>query len=215
MYSIGIAAQFLGVCVKTVRRWEKRKKISCFRTKGGHRRFTIQELERALTSTAIEESARNEGPPNACAVYGRVSSHKQKKRGDLGRQVDQLTAHAMERGYSIHSVYSDVGSGLNTNRKGLWKLVADGRKQRFSTVFVTFKDRLTRFGYKYLENYLSEFGVQLIPVHRLEDNTPESELVEDLVAIIHSFSGKMYRMRRSEKQRTKKRRKRQSPEKSD
>ena len=114
-----------------------------------------------------------------------------------------MKSHALKHHYSIHSIYSDVGSGLNTNRKGLWKLITDSRKQQFSTIFINYNDRLTRFGYKYLEKYISEFGVQLISINHLKETTPESELVEDLVAIIHSFSGKMYRMRRSEKKKVK------------
>ena len=67
----------------------------------------------------------------------------------------------------------------------------------FSTVYVSFKDRLTRFGFKYLERYLAEFNVSVNVVNSLDEKTPESELVEDMVAIIHSFSGKLYRMRRN------------------
>lgn len=61
-------------------------------------------------------------------------------------------------------------------------------------------DRLTRFGYKYLENNQAHFNVKLTCVNRLDDKTPESELVEDLVVIFHSFSGKLYRMGRTEKE---------------
>lgn len=87
MYSIGIAAQILGVCIKTVRRWEKKKQITCFRTKGGHRRFSLKEIDRVLREPSEKESHRNKECSNICAIYGRVSSHKQKKRGDLKRQL--------------------------------------------------------------------------------------------------------------------------------
>jgi predicted site-specific integrase-resolvase len=196
VYSIGIAAQFLGVCIKTVRRWEKKKMITCSRTLGGHRRFSLVEINRILSNSSESRKTHHEGHENQCALYGRVSSHKQKARGDLTRQVDQLKAHAARQNYAVHSVYTDVGSGLNTNRKGLWRLMRDCQSGKFSTIFINFKDRLTRFGYKYLEKYVSEFGIRLVSINRLEDTSPESELVEDLVAIIHSFSGKMYRLRR-------------------
>ena len=199
MYSMGIAAQILGACIKTLRRWNKKNLVTCFRTKGGHRRFTHQEIERVLQGEPLKKSKGIEGVPKKCAIYGRVSSHKQKKRGDLRRQIEGLKAHAKNLGYLIYSVYSDIGSGLNTNRKGLWRLIRDCRAHEFSIIFINFKDRLTRFGYRYIEEYVSEFGIRLICIHRLEENTPESELVEDLVAIVHSFSGKMYRMRRKEK----------------
>ena len=59
MYSIGIAAQILGVCIKTVRRWEKKKKIKCFRTIGGHRRFSLQEIDNILMSKSEEGIDKN------------------------------------------------------------------------------------------------------------------------------------------------------------
>jgi len=78
----------------------------------------------------------------------------------------------------------------------MWQLIQDSKKKnRFSTVLINFKDRLTRFGYKYLEKNFSEFNVKIIPVNRLDDKSPENELVEDLVTISHSFSGKLYGMR--------------------
>jgi len=50
----------------------------------------------------------------------------------------------------------------------------------------------------YLKSYLLEFNISLLCINKLDDKSPESELIEDLVAIIHSFSGKLYRMRRTE-----------------
>jgi len=197
MYSIGIAASLLGVCVKTLRRWDKAKKIKCARTPGGHRRFPIQEIRRILEGKALIKNIEGKNPSSndKCAIYGRVSSHKQNKRGDLARQIEVLKQYAYTRKLRLHNIYKDVGSGLNTNRKGLWRLIRNARKGAFSKIIVTYKDRLTRFGYKYLKNYLSEFGVQILSLNEMEIKTPETELVEDLVTIIQSFSGKLYGMR--------------------
>ena len=199
MYSIGIAATLLGVCIETLRRWEKNKKIWCFRTLGGHRRFSLREIKRILYPYKDQEQILSTPPRKKCAIYARVSSHKQSKRGDLDRQIMQLKQYAHLNHITIVKIYKDVGSGLNTNRKGLWKLIKDAKKHHFSMILLNFKDRLTRFGYLYLKSYLLEYNVHLICLNTLDDKSPESELVEDLVAIIHSFSGKLYRMRRSEK----------------
>lgn len=198
MYSIGMAATFLGVCVKTLRRWHAKGMITCYRTLGGHRRFPLNELFRILEERQDGQEKKNEKKPRSCAIYSRVSSHKQSKRGDLDRQVDKVRTHALKEGGVIYKIYKDVGSGLNMNRKGLWTMIRDAKKGLFSTIFINFKDRLTRFGFKYVEAYLSEFNVSIACVNELDDKTPESELVEDLVAIVHSFSGKLYRMRRAE-----------------
>ena len=198
MYSIGIAATFLGVCVKTLRRWHAKGMIACYRTLGGHRRFPLNELFRILEEQQEEKEESNEKKNLSCAIYGRVSSHKQAKRGDLERQVDKVRKHVLKKEGVIYKIYKDVGSGLNMNRKGLWTMMRDAKKGLFSTIFINFRDRLTRFGCKYLEAYLSEFNVSIACVNELDDKIPESELVEDLVAIVHSFSGKLYRMRRVE-----------------
>jgi predicted site-specific integrase-resolvase len=199
MYSIGIAATLLGVCVKTLRRWDKSKRIVCYRTMGGYRRFSIKEINRILNRKEINDRSGQKELDKTCAIYCRVSSHKQSKRGDLDRQIELLKKHAKLNDFKLIRIYKDIGSGLNTNRKGLWRLIQDSKKNQFSAILINYKDRLTRFGYKYLEKFLSEFNVKIICVNKLDDKTPESELVEDLVAIVHSFSGKLYRMKRTEK----------------
>ncbi len=94
-------------------------------------------------------------------------------------------------------MYKDIASGLNTKRKGLLRVLRDAKKQKFSLILVSYKDRLTRFGYRYLQHYVSEFGVLIKYLKTLEERSPESEMIEDLIAIIHSFSGELYRMRAS------------------
>jgi putative resolvase len=204
MYSIGIVSMLLGVCIKTVRRWDASKKIYCIRTPGGHRRFPIQEIRRLLSrreggSKRVRGSA---GSPLKCALYGRVSSYKQYKRGDLKRQVEVLKAYARAHHFEVYNAYKDVGSGLNTARKGLWRLLRDAKKDKFSLVLLTYKDRLTRFGYKYLKQYLSEFGVKVKYLNELDEKSPESEMVEDMIAIVHSFSGKLYGLRSGKNKKT-------------
>ena len=153
MYSIGIAATLLGVCVKTLRRWEIRKKITCFRTLGGHRRFSLQEIMRLLHKHREKEKIPLPLSEQKCVIYARVSSHKQCKRGDLDRQINVLKRYAHQNHLKLVKTYKDVGSGLNTNRKGLWNLIRDAKNHHFSIVLLNFKDRLTRFGYRSLKFY--------------------------------------------------------------
>ena len=205
MYSIGIAAMLLGVCIKTLRRWDKSKMIRCIQTVGGHRRFPIQEINRIKENKRSNKKKKNIHllSPLKCAIYGRVSSHKQHKRGDLKRQIELLKAHALEHGYEIYHIYKDIGSGLNVKQKGLWRLIQDAKNNKFSLVLLTYKDRLTRFGYKYLNNYLSEFAVMVKYLYELDKKTPKSEMIEDLITIIHSFSGKLYGLRSEKKKKEK------------
>lgn len=69
-----------------------------------------------------------------------------------------------------------------------------------SRVFITYKDRLTRFGYNYLKTVCDYKGVEIVVVSSAEDSkTMEEELAEDIIAVIHSFSGKLYGMRKKVK----------------
>ncbi|TXT62017.1 MAG: hypothetical protein BAJALOKI1v1_1050011 [Promethearchaeota archaeon] len=61
-----------------------------------------------------------------------------------------------------------------------------------SAVIVTYKDRLTRFGFNYLESYFTSHGTRIIVLNREEVQDPQKELVDDLIAIVTSFSGKVY-----------------------
>jgi predicted site-specific integrase-resolvase len=61
---------------------------------------------------------------------------------------------------------------------------------------IRYRDSLTRFGFHYLQTYFESHHVTL---HILDDQTnekpPQEELVEDLIDIITSFSGKLYGIR--------------------
>ncbi len=85
LYGIGRAAALLGVHPDTTRRWERQGKIRVLRTLGGKRRIPESEI-RHLRGEALAL------PQRVLAIYGRVSSHDQKAKGDLDRQVARIRA---------------------------------------------------------------------------------------------------------------------------
>ena len=94
-------------------------------------------------------------------------------------------------------MYSDVGSGLNDKRKGLLKLLKDASLGKFEKVVVKYNDRLARFGLQVIKEYFQSWNVQLEVIHpNVVDNSPHADLITDLTAILYSFMGKLYRMRR-------------------
>lgn len=127
-------------------------------------------------------------------LYGRVSGHDQ--QADLERQRERLRtwAQTARAGQAIQEL-SDVGSGLNSNRKGLQKVLALVQDYQVSEVVVTCSDRLTRFGLEYLTTLFAGYGVKLTVLEPAEDKTREQELTEDLLALIASFAGRLYGMR--------------------
>ncbi|MHA1300101.1 MAG: IS607 family transposase [Candidatus Helarchaeota archaeon] len=118
-FRISKAAQLIGVCSKTIRRWDARGKIECKRTLGGHRRISIFEIRRVLDGSYEGAEKRDSA---RTAIYCRVSSHEQKKKGDLERQKLAARDFYKKKGYEPNLVISDVGSGLNTRRPGMKKL---------------------------------------------------------------------------------------------
>ena len=83
-FRVSQAASLLGVCIKTIHRWNQAQKLDCFRTPGGHRRMRLKEIQRLQGLLKISKK------PLQTAIYARVSSHEQKKKGDLTRQIAQL-----------------------------------------------------------------------------------------------------------------------------
>ncbi|WP_067558923.1 IS607 family transposase [Faecalibaculum rodentium] len=133
------------------------------------------------------------------AIYVRVSSHEQKNRGDLDRQVSDIMMACEKEGLDRPIIIRDTGSGLNAKRKGLLRLIEMAKNHEVKRIFITNKDRLTRFGYEYLEELFSMADVKLIALQEKEDKDLQEELVDDMMSLLASFSGKLYRIRGNQK----------------
>jgi len=189
---ISIAASMLGVCTRTIRRWDAAGKIACTRTLGGHRRMSLAMIAgHAARDTDHDPLNVSAG----VAVYCRVSSHEQKGKGDLARQVAMTTRHCTKAGLGNPVVFTDVGSGLNATRPGLARLCKQVESGHVRTIVVSFKDRLTRFGFEYLRRYFSSYGASIVVARQPAIRSMQDELVEDLIAIVTSFSGRVHGMR--------------------
>jgi putative resolvase len=167
----------------TVRRWIDAGKIHAVHI-GREARIPMTEIERLL----------GEQPAGTVVLYGRVSGHGQKD--DLARQLEALQRWAgKERSGRDIAVVSDIGSGLNARRKGLQRLIQQAQERRIVEVVVTYRDRLSRFGVEYLEALFLTCSVRLTVLNAAEDAGPERELVEDLIALVASFAGRLYGQR--------------------
>jgi len=124
-------------------------------------------------------------------LYARVSSGSQ--RDDLERQVRALEEWARSNNIVEYEVVTDVESGLNEDRKGFKKILKLAIERKISKVVIAYPDRLTRFGFKTIEELLRAFGVEVVVLNH-EDKDPREELVEDLTTIISHFAGKLYGM---------------------
>ena len=124
------------------------------------------------------------------AIYARVSSAENKS--NLDAQAERLVQYAIARGWKVVSITKEVGSGVNDHRKKLTKLLTDAS---WNILVVEHKDRLTRFGFNYLDTILPQMKKRIEVVNQADDQ--KTDLMQDLVAVIYSFSARMYGLRRS------------------
>ena len=125
-------------------------------------------------------------------LYGRVSGQGQKS--DLETELDRLQTWAQTKGQET-LVLSDIGSGLKAGRRHLQRLLKLVCEDKVAEVAITYEDRLTRFGQEFLETLFACFDVTLTVLEPGEEKPPEQELTVDLLALIASFSGRLYGMR--------------------
>lgn len=182
--------ELVGISYRTFKRWVSDGKIYVVWTPSGRMRVPYSEVERILGKKPEAKETRT-------IIYARVSSTDQKS--DLERQIQYLTQYCSAKGYRVVDVISDVASELNTNRKGLLKLFDYVVNRQVDVVVVTYKNRLTRFGFEYLEYFFRQYGVRIEVVYGEEPKDTYQELIEDLLTIVTSFAGRLYGMRSHKK----------------
>jgi len=163
-------AKKIGIAYVTAYRWYRSGKLKAYQTESG----TI-----IVDDTVIEMATETK-----VALYARVSSHDQKD--DLVRQLDRLKNYATGRGYQVSQIVTEMASGLNDSRPKLTRLLLD---TTIKVIVVEHKERLTRFGFNYIETLLQTQGrkIEVIFPDEVQD-----DLVADFIAIITSMSARIY-----------------------
>jgi putative resolvase len=171
------AAHRLGVSTRTLRRYTAKGRLPDARGAGGRRIFRIGDLD-AITRQPCAGKA---------VGYARVSSRRQQAEGDLDRQVARLREH--DGGLVV---FTDVACGLSDRRAGLRKALSECMKPGVDRLLVEHPDRLARFGVGVIEHLLAGYRVEVIYTGQADDESAESELVRDMLAIVTSFAGRLY-----------------------
>lgn len=194
-YKVGEVADILNITTKTVRNYDAKGIIHTERTAGNHRAVMRDELLRILREKGMlyDDTASKRRD----IVYARVSSHDQKNHGDLDRQALFLVEKIPDLQNPL--ILKEVGSGLNDKRPKLQEILQMVSKGEVRNVYITYRDRLTRFGFYYLQTMFNACGTNIIVVKDIRDEkSVQEELVEDMMALIASFSGKLYGLRSRE-----------------
>lgn len=171
------AAESLGVSISTLRRWDSEGKIKSIRTPGGQRRFCIEEYEEEAKPTVL---------------YARVSTPGQKD--DLSRQVKFLQSK-----YPEGELVTEVGSGLNFKRRKFLTILERIYQKDLGKLVIAYSDRLVRFGFPLVEWICKQGECELVVLNERK-LSPEQELVEDILSILHCFSSRLYGLRKYKSQ---------------
>ena len=182
-------ANLLGVSVKTLQRWDRDGILKANRTLTDRRYYTYNQylqFKGIISDTDCRQTV----------IYARVSTRNQKD--DLQNQVTFLRQFCNARGMIVDQCIEDYGSGLNYNRKKWNDLLDEVMEQKIKTIVITHKDRFVRFGYDWFEKFCMKFNTSITVVNN-EDLSPQEELVQDIVSILHVFSCRLYGLRKYKK----------------
>jgi predicted site-specific integrase-resolvase len=173
------ASKILGLHPNTLRTYADNGTIEFYKTESGQRRYNVEAyLGLQKHSTTL--------------CYCRVSSPKQ--RGDLERQIE-----FMQSKYPDAKIIKDIGSGLNYKRRGLKTILERAMQGEKLEVVVAHKDRLARFGFELIEWIIKQSGGRIMVLNKT-NLSPEQELTNDLLNILHVFSYRMHGLRNYKKQ---------------
>ncbi len=169
-------AKQMNVSYKTAFRWWRAGRLDAY------------QLD---TGTIIVRDPRPETPsPKGIALYARVSTQGQK--ADLDRQIERLKTYAASRGYQVTKIVQEIGSSMNDTRPKLLKLLTD---PQIGKIVVEHRDRLTRFGFVYIEQLLEMQGRTVEVMFPTET---KHDLVDDFMVVITSMASRIYGRRHAQ-----------------
>ena len=183
-------SKLLNVSVKTLQRWDNCGILKAHRSPTNRRYYTYDQY---LQFKGIKK----EDDTRKIVTYARVSTKNQKD--NLKNQTIFLQQFCNAKGMIIDECIEDFGSGLNYNRKKWNKLLIDVMEQKIKTIVISHKDRFVRFGYDWFFRFCKKFNTEIIAVNN-ENLSPQEELVQDIISILHIFSHKLYGLRKYKKQ---------------
>lgn len=183
-YNVSEFAELVGVSVKTLQRWDRESRLVPYRTPTNRRVYTDEHL-----AEIFGERKRRD---KKTVVYARVSSRSQ--RSDLENQVQTLGQFCAARDYIVDETIEEIGGGLNFKRRKFLQLIDRIMAGEIERLIVAHKDRLARFGFPLIKHLCETHDCELIVIND-ESLSPEREMVEDVLTIIHCFSARLYGLR--------------------
>ncbi|MCK6623688.1 MAG: IS607 family transposase [Anaerolineae bacterium] len=180
-------AKLISRTTQTLQRWDRVGILKAHRTPTNRRYYTHDQYLQVTGQKVVERQI---------VVYYRVSSTAQK--ADLASQKAALEQFCIAAGKPVGLWLQDVGSGLNYQRKNFVILMEMVERGEVSEIVIAHQDRLVRFGYEWFEKFCQDHGTS-VTVINAEGLSPEAEMTQDLLSIIHCFSSRVDGLRRYKK----------------
>jgi putative resolvase len=178
----------IGKSVLTLQRWDRAGILKAHRTPTNRRYYTHDQY--------LEYRGLKAKGTGATIVYARVSSASQQP--DLQNQIAALKDYCQRHDFRVDEWVEEVGSGLNYQRKQFQRIMEAIELGRVQRLIIAHKDRLVRFGFEWFAAFCARHGTDLVIVNG-ETFSPEQELVQDLLSIVHVFSARLYGLRSYQK----------------
>jgi predicted site-specific integrase-resolvase len=190
MYKVGEFSKLIKKSVKTLQRWDRENVFKPeIRTPTNRRLYSHKQY---LDYFNFGDNLKRRN-----VIYCRVSSSGQKS--DLKTQKEFLNQFTFNNGLSVDDIYEDVGSGLNYRRKNFLRLTKEIIGGEINVIIIAHKDRLVRFGFEWFEWLCNEYNTKILIIND-DKLSPEKEMCNDLMSIIHVFSSRLYGLRKYKKE---------------
>ena len=184
-YTTGDVADLFQVSTKTIQKWDNKGILNFERSPTNRRVLPKETLIEYLKSKNM--FYEDESNSKRDVIYARVSSYGQQKQGDLDRQVDYILSNRADLKNVL--ILKEIGSSLDSKRKKLIKLIDMILNDEVNRIFITHKERLTGFGFEYIEAICKHHDVEIIVMQSEQDNkSVEQELEEDIKNLLATLN---------------------------
>ena len=184
-YTTGEVADLFQVSTKTIQKWDNKGILKFERSPTNRRVLPKETLIEYLKSKNM--FYEDESLSKRDVIYSRVSTYGQQKQGDLDRQVDYILSNRNDLKNVL--VLKDLGSGLNSKRKKLLKLIDMILNDEVNRIFITHKERLMGFGFEYIEAICKHHDVEIVVIQIEEDDKlVKQELEKDINSLLATLS---------------------------
>lgn len=185
MIKLSKLAKDLNVTKATIYNWYLAGKIEFIKSNTNRNFVSVETYNNLMGIKSSKEEK--------VIIYCRVSSSENKS--NLETQKERLISYCNAKGYKVCDVVTEIGSGVNDQRPKLIKILKDNN---YTKIVVEHKDRLTRFGFNYLQTMINLIGKDIEVVNNVTSNS-EDDIIQDFVSIITSFCSRIYGKRRSKR----------------